>query len=133
MRAAWYERKGPARDVLEIGEMPAPEAGPGEVRVRLAASGVNPADVKLRAGTSDYGFVFPRVIPNSDGGRQGGPGGRRGSIPHGSAGGSGSITASGSAGLSARRRNISPSTPGWFMRCLASLGLRKGRRWEFPR
>jgi len=67
MRAAWYERKGLARDVLEIGEMPTPEAGPGEVRVRLAASGVNPADVKLRAGTSDYGFAFARVIPNSDG------------------------------------------------------------------
>lgn len=67
MRAAWYERKGPARDVLEVGEMPTPEAGPGEVRVRLAASGVNPADVKLRAGVSDYGFEFPRVIPNSDG------------------------------------------------------------------
>ncbi len=67
MRAAWYERKGPAREVLEIGEMPTPEAGPGEVRVRLAASGVNPADVKLRSGANNYGFDFPRVIPNSDG------------------------------------------------------------------
>ena len=67
MRAAWYERRGPARDVLEVGEMATPEAGPGEVRVQLAASGVNPADAKLRAGKSDYGYRFDRVIPNSDG------------------------------------------------------------------
>ncbi|MCY4319838.1 MAG: NADPH:quinone reductase [Alphaproteobacteria bacterium] len=67
MRAAWYERKGPAREVLEVGEMDTPEPGPGELRVRLAASGINPADVKLRAGINDYGFNFPRVIPNSDG------------------------------------------------------------------
>ncbi|MEQ9123231.1 MAG: NADPH:quinone reductase, partial [Alphaproteobacteria bacterium] len=45
MRAAWYEKKGPAADVLEVGEAPTPEAGPGEVRIRLHASGVNPADV----------------------------------------------------------------------------------------
>ena len=50
MRAAWYERKGPARDVLVVGEMPAPTPGPGEVRVRLAASGINPGDTKKRAG-----------------------------------------------------------------------------------
>lgn len=67
MRAAWYERKGPAREVLEVGEMPTPEPGPGEARVRLEASGVNPADVKLRSGANSYGWEFPRVIPNSDG------------------------------------------------------------------
>ena len=67
MRAAWYEKKGPAADVLEVGEMPTPEAGPREVRIRLHASGVNPADVKLRAGLTSYGYDHPRVIPNSDG------------------------------------------------------------------
>jgi NADPH:quinone reductase len=67
MRAAWYDRNGPAREVLEVGEMPTPDPGPGEVRVRLEASGVNPADVKLRSGASSYGWDFPRVIPNSDG------------------------------------------------------------------
>lgn len=67
MRAAWYENKGLAEDVLKRGNMPTPEAGPGEVRIRLAASGVNPADVKLRSGVSNYGFDYPRVIPNSDG------------------------------------------------------------------
>jgi NADPH2:quinone reductase len=67
MRAAWYNKTGVAAAVLTVGEMPTPEAAPGEVRVRLAASGVNPADVKLRAGLSSYGYDFPQVIPNSDG------------------------------------------------------------------
>lgn len=67
MRAAWYDSKGPAAEVLAVGEMPTPEAGPGEVRIRLHGSGVNPADVKLRSGASSYGFEFDRTIPNSDG------------------------------------------------------------------
>jgi NADPH2:quinone reductase len=46
--------------------MPMPVAGPGEVRVRLQASGVNPADVGRRGG-SYRAMEFPRVIPNSDG------------------------------------------------------------------
>ena len=66
MRAAWYERNGPAAEVLTLGEMPDPEPGPGEVRVRLHASGVNPSDVKARAGTTRK-IAFPRVIPCSDG------------------------------------------------------------------
>jgi NADPH:quinone reductase len=48
MKAAWYERQGKARDVLVVGTMPDPEPGPGEVRIRVAASGVNPGDVKKR-------------------------------------------------------------------------------------
>jgi NADPH2:quinone reductase len=66
MKAVWYERTGAAPDVLSFGEMPAPVAGPGEVRVRLEASGVNPADVGRRAG-SYRAMEFSRVIPNSDG------------------------------------------------------------------
>ena len=66
MRAAWYERNGPAAEVLTLGEMPDPEPGPGQVRVRLHASGVNPSDVKARAGTTRQ-IAFPRVIPCSDG------------------------------------------------------------------
>ncbi len=66
MRAVWYERTGPARDVLTFGEMPTPEAGAGEVRVRLESSGVNPADVGRRSG-GYRGIEFPHVIPNSDG------------------------------------------------------------------
>jgi NADPH2:quinone reductase len=66
MKAVWYERTGAAPDVLSFGDMPTPEAGPGEVRVRLQASGINPADVGRRAG-SYRAMEFPRVIPNSDG------------------------------------------------------------------
>ena len=66
MKAVWYERTGAAPTVLTVGEMPTPTAGPGEVRVRLEASGVNPADVGRRAGNT-RAMEFPRVIPNSDG------------------------------------------------------------------
>lgn len=66
MKAVWYEELGPADDVLTVGDMDTPEAGPGEVRVKLSASGVNPADVKRR-GLGTYGLDYPRIIPNSDG------------------------------------------------------------------
>jgi len=66
VKAVWYERTGAALTVLTVGEMETPVAGPGEVRVRLEASGVNPADVGRRGG-SYRGMEFPRVIPNSDG------------------------------------------------------------------
>ena len=68
MKAVWYEGFGPAREVLEHGEMPTPEPGPGEVLVRLHASGVNPSDVKLRAGARPGAtMAFPRIVPHSDG------------------------------------------------------------------
>lgn len=66
MKAVWYERAGAAEDVLTFGDMPTPSAGPGEVRIRLETSGVNPADVGRRAG-SYRAMEYPRVIPNSDG------------------------------------------------------------------
>jgi NADPH2:quinone reductase len=66
MRAAYYEANGPAREVLRIGEVPTPEPGPGEVRVKLATSGVNPSDVKSRMGRTRK-IAYPRVIPQSDG------------------------------------------------------------------
>ncbi|WP_270934182.1 NADPH:quinone reductase [Falsiroseomonas oryzae] len=65
MRAAWYERNGPAREVLVVGDMPTPAPGAGEVLVRLATSGVNPSDWKTRSGTRP--MAAPRVIPHSDG------------------------------------------------------------------
>ena len=70
MKAAWYEKQGPARDVLIVGEMPDPHPGPGEVRIRVAASGINPGDVKKRGDTFGLGMPFPRVIPHSDGAGQ---------------------------------------------------------------
>ena len=66
MQAAYYERNGTAREVLQVGEVETPNAGPGEVRVKLAASGVNPSDVKSRLGTTRK-IAYPRVIPQSDG------------------------------------------------------------------
>ena len=67
MRAVWYDRQGPAAQVLQAGELPAPEPGPGEVRVRLTRSGVNPGDTKKRSGWLGSVMPFPRVIPHSDG------------------------------------------------------------------
>lgn len=67
MRAAWYEKQGPAREVLTVDEMPDPIPGSGEVRIRITASGINPGDVKKRDNTFSYGMPYPRVIPHSDG------------------------------------------------------------------
>src|SRR3954449_996815 len=67
MLAAWYERAGPAAEVLDVGEMADPEPGPGEVRVRLTLSGINPGDTKKRGDWVGYGMPYPRVIPHSDG------------------------------------------------------------------
>lgn len=66
MKACWYTEQGPAADVLRCGDLPAPHAGPGEVRVALRASGVNPADMNRRAGRG-YAMEAARVIPHSDG------------------------------------------------------------------
>jgi NADPH:quinone reductase-like Zn-dependent oxidoreductase len=46
MKAAWYEKQGPARAVLTVGEMPDPTPKAGEVRIRVAASGINPGDIR---------------------------------------------------------------------------------------
>ena len=67
MLAALYDRQGPARDVLRLEEVPTPQPGPGEVRVRIHCSGVNPSDVKSRGGTIRRPVAFPRIIPHSDG------------------------------------------------------------------
>jgi len=67
MRAAWFDRFGPAAEVLKLGERATPVAGPGEVLVRLATSGVNPSDVKKRAGAFPDLLDSGYVIPNSDG------------------------------------------------------------------
>ncbi len=62
MKAAVYDRTGPAREVLRIAEIERPEPGPGEVRVRVYLSGVNPTDWKSRAGATPRpidGFQIP--------------------------------------------------------------------------
>lgn len=66
MRAGWYESPGSAYEVITVGEMPTPDPGPGEVRVRLYASGISPSDYKRRASAKG-GMEFPRIVPHSDG------------------------------------------------------------------
>jgi len=58
MRAAFYEQNGPARQVLKLDDVETPRLGPGEVRVRLATSGVNPSDVNARSGSTCWTSCF---------------------------------------------------------------------------
>ncbi|NEE39681.1 alcohol dehydrogenase catalytic domain-containing protein, partial [Streptomyces sp. SID7982] len=66
MRAARYHEYGPA-DVIVIDDVPEPHAGPGEIRIRVAAAGVNPIDWKLRSGEvrAYFPVEFP-AIPGRD-------------------------------------------------------------------
>lgn len=66
MKAVWYDRTGPAREVLTFGDLPTPRPGHGQALVRIRASGVNPSDVGLRAGGMGP-MAYPRITPNSDG------------------------------------------------------------------
>lgn len=67
MKAVFYERQGPADEVLRVGEVETPSPGAGEVLVRLRATGVNPSDVKRRSGLRGLTMGFPRITPHSDG------------------------------------------------------------------
>ena len=67
MKAVWYTKTGNASDVLQIGGLDDPLPNAGEVLVKIKTSGVNPSDVKIRAGARGE-LQFPRVIPHSDGG-----------------------------------------------------------------
>ena len=64
MKAVWYSQNGPAQDVLQFGDLPTPQAGPGEVRLRLLTSGVNPSDVKSRRARP---VTDALIVPHSDG------------------------------------------------------------------
>ena len=67
MKAAWYEKIGAAAEVLQVGEIENPQPNEGEVLVELRTSGVNPSDVKTRAGARGE-LQFPQIVPHSDGG-----------------------------------------------------------------
>ena len=67
MQAASYAAFGKAGDVLLVGPREAPVAGTGEVLVRLATSGVNPSDVKKRAGSQPAALAGGDLVPHSDG------------------------------------------------------------------
>jgi NADPH2:quinone reductase len=67
MRAAVYDRYGPAREVLRVTTIDRPHPAAGEVRVRMRVSGVNPTDWKTRSGSSADTPPFPYLVPNQDG------------------------------------------------------------------
>ena len=66
MRAAWHAEFGPAAKVFQIGELDTPQPREGEVLVRVRASGINPLDVKKRAGARGA-LEIDRAIPHYDG------------------------------------------------------------------
>lgn len=67
MKAAWFSSFGKANEVMEYGDFEMPSPLKNEVLVRLHASGVNPSDVKKRAGANPALLEKGAVIPNSDG------------------------------------------------------------------
>jgi NADPH2:quinone reductase len=67
MRAAYFKKLGSARDTLIVGNVDTPEPGPGEIRVQIHTSGVNPSDVKARQFGRGGGMGYPMIIPQSDG------------------------------------------------------------------
>ena len=66
MKAVWYDRQGPAREVLQYGDFPTPTPGRGEALIRVHASGVNPSDAGMRRGGTGP-MAYPRIVPHSDG------------------------------------------------------------------
>ncbi|MEE4187715.1 MAG: NADPH:quinone reductase [Roseobacter sp.] len=69
MRAITYSAYGPAETVLTLADLPDPRPGPGDVLVALVYSGVNPSDVKRRAGArpGETELPYPAICPHSDG------------------------------------------------------------------
>ena len=49
-----------------LGHVSQPHPGPGEVRIRISVSGINPGDLKKRENAFGYGMPYPRVVPHSD-------------------------------------------------------------------
>ena len=67
MRAAWFDAFGEAKQVIKIGDQPDPKVMVGEVLVQLSTTGINPSDVKKRAGAFSNLLDQGLVIPHSDG------------------------------------------------------------------
>lgn len=62
-----YSRRGPAARVLRVTDVPEPEPAAGEVRVRVAVSGVNPTDIRARRSAAGRPLPFALIIPHQDG------------------------------------------------------------------
>jgi NADPH2:quinone reductase len=67
MKAAWYDEQGEPAKVFKVGELPDEAPGPGEVKVKIHASGANPTDTYTRSGARRRGMPFPRIVPHQDG------------------------------------------------------------------
>lgn len=67
MKAGFYERTGAPQDIIQIGDLPTPRPGAGQVRVKIHVSGINPSDLKRATGWAGAPMAHPRVIPNNDG------------------------------------------------------------------
>jgi NADPH2:quinone reductase len=61
MKAAFINRTGPP-DVISYGDMPDPNAGPGECLIRVCAVDVNPIDTYIRSGAISANVSFPYII-----------------------------------------------------------------------
>jgi NADPH:quinone reductase len=66
MLAAQYDTSGARMGELRIVELPRPQAGAGEVLVRLHVCGVNPTDVRTRSGQG-FDPGHRQVVPGHDG------------------------------------------------------------------
>lgn len=64
MKAAFLTATGDP-SVIQYGELPTPEPGPKQVRVRVAAASVNPIDTYIRAGMVKMALPMP-FVPGSD-------------------------------------------------------------------
>ena len=64
MKAAWYKKQGSAKSVIKTGDIDTPNAKPGEVRVKIAYSGLNPTDIKRRQGFGGQPQAYPIIIPS---------------------------------------------------------------------
>ncbi|MEU4393006.1 NADPH:quinone reductase [Kribbella sp. NPDC023855] len=65
MKSIVHDQLGPADSVLRLADREIPQPGQGEVRIRVAVSGVNPTDWKSRTGL--YGGEAVESVPNQDG------------------------------------------------------------------
>ena len=63
-RRVQFDRYGPA-DVLQVADVPRPQAGEGQVLVQVVAAGINPGEIAIRNGALDA--MFPATFPSGQG------------------------------------------------------------------